>query len=235
MLYLQSADTNGSARTELVPVAELTALALERALLAGDRNTRCANCTPRSPAIQPWPTGRSNASKARSGLSPPSLGDAVTWLAGCLETELSVGLINANGDKQHREIESRLPALARRLAEYERQLADVDARLEREKLESMKELAYGASHEINNPLANIAARAQTLLEEEAKSGAAAQAHRHPPPGDARPRDDRGSDAVCPPAKTEFVGLRRPANCQASGRRAPRAGRGTRHHPKLRYD
>ena len=30
----------------------------------------------------------------------------------------------------------------------------------------MKELAYGASHEINNPLANIAARAQTLLDDE---------------------------------------------------------------------
>ena len=31
---------------------------------------------------------------------------------------------------------------------------------------ALKELAYGASHEINNPLANIAARAQTLLEDE---------------------------------------------------------------------
>ena len=31
----------------------------------------------------------------------------------------------------------------------------------------MKELAYGASHEINNPLANIAARAQALLRDEA--------------------------------------------------------------------
>jgi signal transduction histidine kinase len=30
-------------------------------------------------------------------------------------------------------------------------------RLEHEKLEALKELAYGASHEINNPLANIAA------------------------------------------------------------------------------
>jgi signal transduction histidine kinase len=45
--------------------------------------------------------------------------------------------------------------------------ADLAARLEHEKLESLKELAYGASHEINNPLANIAARAQTLLEDEA--------------------------------------------------------------------
>jgi hypothetical protein len=34
---------------------------------------------------------------------------------------------------------------------------------EREKLASLKQLAYGASHEINNPLANIATRAQLLL------------------------------------------------------------------------
>ncbi len=38
--------------------------------------------------------------------------------------------------------------------------------LEVEKLESLKELAYGAGHEINNPLANISARAQTLLPDE---------------------------------------------------------------------
>ncbi len=41
-----------------------------------------------------------------------------------------------------------------------------ESRLEREKLDAMKELAYGASHEINNPLANISARAQTLLRDE---------------------------------------------------------------------
>ena len=41
-----------------------------------------------------------------------------------------------------------------------------EARLQRAKLDAMKELAYGASHEVNNPLANIAARAQTLLRDE---------------------------------------------------------------------
>src|SRR5262245_43939179 len=46
-------------------------------------------------------------------------------------------------------------------------MSDFDERLEHEKLEALKELAYGASHEINNPLANIAARAQTLLADEA--------------------------------------------------------------------
>lgn len=41
-----------------------------------------------------------------------------------------------------------------------------EATLLQEKLAAMKELAYGASHEINNPLANIATRAQALTAEE---------------------------------------------------------------------
>ena len=39
-------------------------------------------------------------------------------------------------------------------------------RLLKEKLAAMKQLAYGASHEINNPLANISTRAQTLMARE---------------------------------------------------------------------
>ena len=54
----------------------------------------------------------------------------------------------------------------KKLFDCEQQQADFERRLEREKLDAMKELAYGASHEINNPLANIAARAQTLLDDE---------------------------------------------------------------------
>jgi signal transduction histidine kinase len=50
-----------------------------------------------------------------------------------------------------------------RLDELERRF---DAAVEHAKLEAMKELAYGAGHEINNPLANIATRAQTLLRDE---------------------------------------------------------------------
>jgi signal transduction histidine kinase len=38
--------------------------------------------------------------------------------------------------------------------------------VETAKLDALKEFAYGASHEINNPLANISARAQTLLQDE---------------------------------------------------------------------
>ena len=38
--------------------------------------------------------------------------------------------------------------------------------LEAEKLDALKEFAYGAGHEINNPLANISLRAQSLLRDE---------------------------------------------------------------------
>ena len=43
---------------------------------------------------------------------------------------------------------------------------EFDQRLQAAKLNSLKEFAYGAGHELNNPLANIASRAQTLLREE---------------------------------------------------------------------
>lgn len=44
-----------------------------------------------------------------------------------------------------------------------RQRLDVDRRIVEARIESMKQLAYGAGHEINNPLANIATRAQSLV------------------------------------------------------------------------
>ncbi len=41
-----------------------------------------------------------------------------------------------------------------------------DCELQHQKLQAMKQMAYGASHEINNPLANIATRAQSLMSDE---------------------------------------------------------------------
>jgi signal transduction histidine kinase len=46
---------------------------------------------------------------------------------------------------------------------------DFAAVVEQAKLEALYQFAYGLSHEINNPLANIATRAQTLLAEEPDS------------------------------------------------------------------
>ncbi|MDP6445578.1 MAG: HAMP domain-containing sensor histidine kinase [Pirellulaceae bacterium] len=57
----------------------------------------------------------------------------------------------------------KLAASQRRL----RELESFPRQLEQAKLASLKELAYGASHELNNPLANISTRSQSLLREEA--------------------------------------------------------------------
>ena len=46
-------------------------------------------------------------------------------------------------------------------------LQGYDGRVATARLDAIRELAYGAGHEINNPLANIAARAQALLLDEA--------------------------------------------------------------------
>lgn len=43
---------------------------------------------------------------------------------------------------------------------------DFATQLEQAKLKSLQELAYGAGHEVNNPLANISARAQLLIRDE---------------------------------------------------------------------
>jgi hypothetical protein len=59
-----------------------------------------------------------------------------------------------------------LTHLAAKLARLRKLSGEFERALEREKLESLKELAQGAGHEINNPLANISARAQTLLRSE---------------------------------------------------------------------
>lgn len=67
----------------------------------------------------------------------------------------------ATGD--HAELLVRLLEQQRHWREYERTFAE---KLEQEKMASLKEFAYGASHEINNPLANISTRAQTLLRDE---------------------------------------------------------------------
>ena len=61
---------------------------------------------------------------------------------------------------------ARLAALIEKLSRLEALEHDFAGRLQSEKIEAIKELAYGAGHEINNPLANISARAQTLLREE---------------------------------------------------------------------
>jgi len=59
-----------------------------------------------------------------------------------------------------------LPNVLERLSRLAVLESEFHERLELEKLAAMKQLAYGASHEINNPLANISSRAQLLLRDE---------------------------------------------------------------------
>jgi len=56
--------------------------------------------------------------------------------------------------------------LLHRLQESRRLEVAFQQAVERAKLDALKEFAYGASHELNNPLANIAMRAESLLAEE---------------------------------------------------------------------
>ncbi len=67
---------------------------------------------------------------------------------------------------EHNGTACHLPLLVRKLARLSQLETEFTETLEREKLEALKELAYGASHEINNPLANISTRAQALLRDE---------------------------------------------------------------------
>jgi len=59
-----------------------------------------------------------------------------------------------------------LSGLVEQGLQLEKLQREFDDRLLQEKLASLRQLAYGASHEINNPLANIAMRAQSLQRHE---------------------------------------------------------------------
>lgn len=168
MLFLQLPADAGQ-RPPPVPIADATALALERALLSSDEAARqreliVALVADRNAAV--WAL---RAAELRLGRTINRVEEAAEWLSGCLESELATALTTDVADPPSNDIGWRLPALAAKLDAYTRRSGDFERRVEHEKLEALKELAYGASHEINNPLANIAARAQTLLEDESDS------------------------------------------------------------------
>ena len=74
--------------------------------------------------------------------------------------------VTAHGQKEAPNALASLQRLVLRIAPLEELQLEFSSRLETEKLLAMKELAYGAGHEINNPLANISVRAQTLIKQE---------------------------------------------------------------------
>jgi hypothetical protein len=113
-----------------------------------------------------------------SGTPQPDRRDAIealpAWLVRTLEQAPRFDSSHADGQPGSQpagalvspgraQMLQRLAARTVRLAELETNFAGA---VEQEKLAALKEFAYGAGHEINNPLANISARAQTLLKDE---------------------------------------------------------------------
>jgi signal transduction histidine kinase len=167
MLFLQLPADAAAPAAPPVPLVDSTALAFERALLSRDPAVRLAELTSALAADRNAAAWAMRTAELKSGRTINRAEDAAGWLCSRLVVELDSALTSDSTDRTGNVFELKVMALVATLAECERRTADFDRRLEREKLESLKELAYGASHEINNPLANIAARAQTLLEDEA--------------------------------------------------------------------
>jgi signal transduction histidine kinase len=101
------------------------------------------------------------------------------WFASIIGEGFLLHVLSDRRQRRHAELRKivkswsrplkRLPVIPLwRLAQRMQMLgADFEEKLQIAKLSSLRQLAYGASHEINNPLANIASRSQTLLLTEA--------------------------------------------------------------------
>jgi signal transduction histidine kinase len=169
MLFLQPlADASAEVRPPL-PIADATGLAFERALLAADDAARQRELSEALTSDRNAASWALRLAETRLGRTINRVEEAAEWLSSCLVAELAAAVTSDRPASQADEIGWRLPLLIEKLFECQRRIGDFERKLEHEKLESLKELAYGASHEINNPLANIAARAQTLLEDETDS------------------------------------------------------------------
>jgi signal transduction histidine kinase len=166
MLFLQQGDGSAEEPAARMPVGDAAGLYLEQALLASDSETRLgqvAQALAAEPDLVTWAIAKA---EMNSGQTVNRIEEASEWLSENLVTELAGCLRGDDADPSSGRLDWRLPALVNKLFACDEQQASFEHRLEREKLDAMKELAYGASHEINNPLANIAARAQTLLDDE---------------------------------------------------------------------
>jgi signal transduction histidine kinase len=167
MLYLRLVALRaGETPERRVPLFDSTAVLLERALLTGDpprRRSILEKALETDSGFANWALVFAERELNRTINKPE---DAAEWLSIGLERILAEFLANEPPLEESDDIQWRLPALVSKLDLLDKQAKEFSKQLEHAKLESLKELAYGASHEINNPLANIAARAQTLLEDE---------------------------------------------------------------------
>ncbi len=147
----------------LLPISAGGCLAVARAIVAGlaaDRGRLAAawKLAGEDPAVAAWLAA---VGPGTALADPDQAGQVVTRLRQALVE--SARPTPARGDAAMAGL--LLDALA--AAETHHALAArFEERVAEARLESLRELAYGAGHEINNPLANITARAQALLLDE---------------------------------------------------------------------
>jgi signal transduction histidine kinase len=113
-------------------------------------------CRAIASAIENWLSGVGGVG------DKPSQAERCVHSAGCAES-LTLGAAGLSGGSGAGELLRAIDHLATALRS-ERDRVDRSIRVAR--MELARELAYGAGHEINNPLANIAARGQALLADE---------------------------------------------------------------------
>jgi hypothetical protein len=115
-----------------------------------------------SPAHLPWP--RRLADELAKDSSPLRI-EPTQRTGGCHDERCSSAAWTNDRERWlARTPAVDIQALVCRLRKLRNLEADFERELETAKLDALKEFAYGAGHEINNPLANISARAQTLLQ-----------------------------------------------------------------------
>ncbi len=166
-----------------VPISTQSACIIELALLAPSPDSRrgqLESLLRQDPALTDW-TCRCAAAEGDEAVK--TCGGAAAWLTDRLPRILDAHWDDANllaqvarpvetggqspEEQSHEgDVWRRLPLLVSKLCRLEQLEHEFEASLEREKIEALKELAYGAGHEVNNPLANISARAQTLIKDE---------------------------------------------------------------------
>ncbi len=153
------------------PLTEHTAEQLISALIADQagRVKILREAFVRDPVLAEWIVCRA---VQRGGPNFENANVSAEWLAEHLAEELTwhsaeeFSVVLPNEKRSRREPFEQLPQLAAKIRELESLQASFARQLEHLKLEALKNFAYGAGHELNNPLANIATRAQTLLKEE---------------------------------------------------------------------
>jgi hypothetical protein len=173
--------SDGPAEDNLVGHAVAAADALKFASAAATAHRAALNACPSGLSEQPsgepayWQSIAEQAESLRLRCPHDPLGPA-RLLPAFTPKPPRIPELDADVDPDPRQVEflleqvsdvwQRLTRLVYRLAILDVSRTTTLELLEQEKLASLKQLAYGASHEINNPLANISARAQTLLRDE---------------------------------------------------------------------